>query len=290
MIKILVTGAEGQLGQCLQKISGADPSLHFDFRDRNTLDITDQEAVQEAFRTGLFDYCINTAAYTHVDEAEHNPEAAFKVNACGARYLALACEQLGVTLIHISTDYVFDGEKAGGYSPEDAPNPINEYGKSKLKGEKYIQTALQRYFIIRTSWLYSEFGHNFVKTMLRLRSEREPIRVVNDQWGSPTYAGDVANFLFEIIATAKKNYGIYHFCNGGKASWHEFAMAIFRHLGSSVSVLSVDSNSLPKAARRPQNSLLITSGTKAAFNIRIPTWEESLTEQLYNIVRKTSMT
>ncbi len=206
-MNILVTGAHGQLGKCIQDLAKEHSKLNFIFTDYEDLDITKPEGVNEFFKNQIFDYCINCAAYTAVDKAEVEKDKAFLVNAEAAKYLAESCKEHGATLIHVSTDFVFDGEKGEPYTEEDKPNPINIYGASKLKGEQYVQNILEKHFIIRTSWVYSEYGHNFVKTMLRLAEERNEISVVNDQIGSPTYAGDLAKVIFTIILKEKTEYG-----------------------------------------------------------------------------------
>ena len=189
-LKLLITGANGQLGRCLQDVSKTFPSYDFHFKTSKELDVTNQEQINILFAKEEFDYCINCAAYTAVDKAETDRENAFLVNAEAAKYLAEACKAQNSILIHISTDFVFDGSKTTPYTEDDLPNPINVYGASKLKGEQYVQDILKQYFIIRTSWVYSQYGNNFVKTMLRLGTERHELYVVNDQRGSPTYASD----------------------------------------------------------------------------------------------------
>jgi dTDP-4-dehydrorhamnose reductase len=289
MISVLVTGGGGQLGQSLRQSLGRFPGIRGTFLTSDQLDITNFRALEDLLKESRFDYCINCAAYTQVEKAEQNPEIAFAVNAEGVKNLALLCRQTRVVLIHISTDYVFDGKKGDAYTPEDIPNPLNQYGKSKLRGEQYISEFMECFYIIRTSWLYSEFGNNFLKTMLKLNKKKEHVRVVSDQWGAPTYSGDVADFLWGIVAVGNKSYGIYHYCNGGRASWYEFATAIFRQMGSPVSVIPITSISMSSNVRRPKNSLLSTDNTERVFNIRIPAWEESLLRELGKIVRKTDV-
>ncbi len=289
MIRVLVTGRGGQLGHSLRQSLEEFPGIRGTFLTSDQLDITNFRALEDLLKGSKFDYCINCAAYTKVEEAEKNPEIAFSVNAEGVKNLALLCRQTGVVLIHISTDYVFDGKKEDAYFPDDIPNPLNQYGKSKLLGEQYISEIMKRFYIIRTSWLYSEFGNNFLMTMIKLDKKKEPVQVVSDQWGAPTYAGDVAAFLWGIVAVDKNDYGTYHYCNGGRASWYEFASAIFRQLGSPVSVIPIPSTSLRSTVNRPKNSLLSTVKTELVFNIRIPAWEESLLRELGKIAGKTDV-
>ncbi|MPT35366.1 MAG: dTDP-4-dehydrorhamnose reductase, partial [Flavobacterium sp.] len=196
---VLVTGSSGQLGQSLQSISENYPEIDFVFASSSDLDITDKEKVSAYFQKIQPAYCINTAAYTAVDKAESESEKAFQVNVKGPQNLAEACEKYNTVLIHISTDFVFDGEKSTPYTEEDIPNPKGVYGKTKLEGEQVIQTTWSKYYIVRTSWVYSEFGNNFMKTMLRLASERDTLNVVADQIGTPTYAVDLAEALVTII-------------------------------------------------------------------------------------------
>ncbi|MDG1056848.1 MAG: dTDP-4-dehydrorhamnose reductase, partial [Flavobacteriaceae bacterium] len=199
MIKALVTGGNGQLAQCLKDVVNHQDELDVDFQDLPDLDITNKQQLESYFSNNELDYCINCAAYTAVDLAEEQSDLAYAVNAEGPKYLAEVCQKHQVTLIHISTDFVFDGQKRIPYLETDAPNPLSVYGASKLQGERNIQDVMDTYFIVRTSWLYSEYGNNFIKTMLRLSETRDEISVVSDQIGSPTYAGDLAEVLIKII-------------------------------------------------------------------------------------------
>ena len=257
MKKILVTGASGQLGQCLQKISDQYLELEFTFLNSKQLDITSTLAVNTTFSSNHFDYCINCAAYTNVEQAEKTPEKAFKVNAEGVRNLALACKKNKVILIHISTDYVFDGEKEDGYLPSDLPNPINEYGKSKLRGEKYIQEILDDYMIIRTSWLYSEFGNNFYKTILQKAISHENIHVTDSQIGCPTDAANLATYLLNLIENDLNEYGILHFSNGEAMTWFDFAKKILIEHDLHNKVKLFRDKKYRTFVRRPVNSVLI---------------------------------
>ncbi|WP_210397625.1 dTDP-4-dehydrorhamnose reductase [Motiliproteus sediminis] len=233
-MKILLTGADGQLGRCIQDRAGDHELVAL---NRQQLDITDQGAVTDCVRLHRPDAVINAAAYTNVDQAESEPNLAYAVNRDGPAHIAVVCAELDIPLIHISTDYVFDGTKRSPYTPDDNPNPINVYGASKLAGEEAIRRIWEKHLIIRTSWLFSEYGHNFVKTMLRLAKERDEIRVVDDQIGCPTYAGDLAEVVLRL-ADRNVGWGRYHFCGGVATSWYEFSGHIFR-LWSEVSSTSI---------------------------------------------------
>ena len=281
--KILITGSNGQLGRCLADVAEHYPDYDFHFKTSKELDITTKEQIRSLFAQEKFDYCINCAAYTAVDKAETDKENAFLVNAEAVKYLAEACKYNNTTLIHISTDFVFDGTKGIPYTEDDLPNPINVYGASKLKGEQYIQGILNNFFIIRTSWVYSEYGHNFVKTMLRLGEDREELSVVNDQIGTPTYAGDLANTIMEIIITKTTNFGLYHYSNEGLISWYDFAKAIFAIKGMNIKVNPIPSEAYPTPAKRPMYSVLDKTKIKQVFNIiNIPNLENSLKKVIYN--------
>ncbi|MBT8182098.1 MAG: dTDP-4-dehydrorhamnose reductase [Eudoraea sp.] len=258
MMNVLVTGSKGQLGRCLQDAAKAIPNLQFVFTDKEELDITSKGAVSEYFQSHEFDYCINCAAYTAVDKAESEQDKAFLINAEAVRILAQACLLSDCIFIHISTDFVFDGEKRTPYTEGDIPNPINIYGASKFKGEQYVQQILKKYFMIRTSWVYSEYGHNFVKTMLRLAKEKNEISVVNDQIGSPTYAGDLAKLILKIIYRESNTYGIYHFSNVGSISWYDFAKEIYRVSHLKTKVIPIASKDYTQVANRPVFSILAT--------------------------------
>ncbi|MDL5510249.1 dTDP-4-dehydrorhamnose reductase [Arenibacter sp. M-2] len=275
-LKLLITGANGQLGRCLQDVSKTLPSYDFHFKTSKELDVTNQEQINILFAEEEFDYCINCAAYTAVDKAETDRENAFLVNAEAVKYLAEACKTQNSILIHISTDFVFDGSKTTPYVEEDIPNPINIYGLSKLKGEQYVQQIVNKHFIIRTSWVYSQYGHNFVKTMLRLGSEREQINVVNDQKGSPTYGGDLANAIMSIINSNSTNYGLYHYSHDGAISWWDFASEIFKVSNISIKLLPLKTEEYPAPAKRPSCSVLDKSKIKDTFKIEIPNWKNSL--------------
>lgn len=269
--RVLVTGSNGQLGKSIQKIVlETENNIDFVFANRNSLDITNVKSVNTYFKNNSFNYCINCAAYTAVDKAEEEKEQAFLINAEAVKILAETCKEYKVVLIHISTDFVFDGLKNEPYIETDLTNPINVYGASKLQGEKFIQDILDAYYIIRTSWVYSEFGNNFVKTMLRLAIERDEISVVNDQIGCPTYATDLAGFILYIIQSSNTDFGVYHYCNEGELSWYEFAKNIIcsKQLNCRVNpILSVDYNT---HAMRPKYSVLKTNKTFSRFEALKP--------------------
>jgi len=242
------------------------------------LDITCLSSLESFFKAHPIAYCINCAAYTAVDEAESHPEAAFNINETGAKNLALVCKKHDTILIHISTDFVFDGTKSTPYTELDSPNPLGVYGVSKLQGEKHIQSILSKYFIIRTSWLYSEHGKNFVKTMLRLFQERDLVKVVDDQIGSPTYAGDLALFIHRIIALKSTHYGLYHFSNLGATTWYGFAKAIQEVSKSTTEVVAISTSEFPTKALRPSYSVLDTTNTQEVFGIENENWEKRLSK------------
>ncbi|HNU89500.1 MAG TPA: dTDP-4-dehydrorhamnose reductase [Ferruginibacter sp.] len=275
---ILVTGANGQLGCEIKTIAAKYPEYHFTFLSKDILSVSDFTAVMDHFKDETIACCINCAAYTAVDKAESEKDLAFAVNAEGAKNMAQACRQSHVQLIHISTDYVFDGTGSSPYKETDTTHPLGVYGASKLKGEQLVLENDPSAIVIRTSWLYSSFGNNFVKTMLRLMKERESINVVNDQKGCPTYAADLAAAIMQIIASGKagKNAGIYHYTNAGIITWYQFALAI-KELGkSSCSVNPISTAQYPTAAKRPAYSVLDTKKIRDTFDISIPDWKASL--------------
>ena len=273
MKRVLVTGANGQLGNSIKQISPNFKGLKFVFTDVADLDITNSEEVNTFFESNALDYCINCAAYTAVDKAEEEFDKAFLINATAVKNLAEACQKTGAVLTHISTDFVFDGTKRTPYTEEDTPNPLSVYGKSKLKGEEHVQESCDRHFIVRTSWLYSEYGNNFVKTMLRLAETRKQISVVNDQIGSPTYAGDLAEFILKIISSESTAYGLYHYSNLGEISWYDFAVEIFRQHKKDVLVVPISTSVYPTAAKRPKYSILDLCKTKATFCVDLLFWK-----------------
>ena len=277
MTTILVTGGNGQLASCIKDVEKQYDDLNIIYTDHLELDICKLNQIQTFFKSNpQINYCINCAAYTAVDKAETEAEKAFEINATGAKNLAQVCNDHDAILIHVSTDFVFDGEKNEPYTETDAANPISVYGASKLQGEVEIQQALKEYFIIRTSWLYSEYGNNFMKTMLRLAETRDGISVVSDQIGTPTYAGDLAEIIIQIINTKTEKYGIYHYSNEGVASWFEFAKEIFKLTKNKIKVNPIPSIEYLTPAKRPKYSVLDKKKIIDVFKIDIPFWRESL--------------
>ncbi|MFV0565524.1 MAG: dTDP-4-dehydrorhamnose reductase [Flavobacteriaceae bacterium] len=278
-ITILIAGGNGQLARCIEDVEKEHGNLNVIYTDYHDLDITDFNKVRAYFKTKKIDYCINCAAYTAVDKAEEEQELAFKINAEGPKNLATVCKQYGVILIHISTDFVFDGKKTSPYTEEDSPNPISVYGASKLQGEAEIQNRLKKYFIIRTSWLYSEYGNNFMKTMLRLAKTRDEIGVVSDQIGTPTYAGDLAEIIIEIINSRSQYYGLYHYSNEGAVSWYDFAKAIFNRNNIKIKVNPINTEDFPTQATRPKYSVLDKNKIKKYLKVKILNWEDRLKKE-----------
>ena len=272
----LVTGANGQLGQSLQFIAPNYPEIKFVFCSSADLDISNLENCLAVFSNIQPNYCINAAAYTAVDKAESEPKKAHLVNVVGTKNLAEVCKKHNTILLHISTDFVFDGNKNSPYSETDDTNPTGVYGQTKLDGEKAIQAVFDNYFIIRTSWVYSQFGNNFMKTMLRLASERESLSIVNDQIGTPTNAVDLADALIKIVISNKNTFGIYNFSNEGQCSWYDFAKKIFEINKIKIDLQPIPTTSFPTPAKRPAFSVLDKTKIKNTFGIEIKNWEESL--------------
>lgn len=281
MTSILVTGASGQLGRCFEKLSSQYSQFDFVFMDSSELDITNKCDLTQLFAAKDFDYCINCAAYTNVEKAESESEKAFKVNAEAAKLLADICHFSNTTLFHFSTDYVFNGKSNVPYSEGDKTDPLNVYGASKLKGEENIRKSTDKYFIFRTSWLYSEFGHNFFNTILRKAEEKAILNITTAQKGTPTNANDLAQLVMEIIATENANYGVYHFSNDGEATWYDFAEAILAISGNTEVVVLNKDDSYETAAARPAYSVLSKKKAQEKFQISIIHWRESL-QKLYN--------
>lgn len=284
-LTILVTGANGQLGSELQVIAPHYTNFKFLFATREELPIENEDAVKDYFANHAIDYCINCAAYTAVDKAEAEAENAFLINATAVANLARICEENKTQLIHISTDYVFDGTASQPYKEKDKTNPVSVYGKSKLQGEASAMQHAPSTIIIRTAWLYSSFKNNFVKTMLRLMKEkkslptdRHGINVVNDQFGCPTYAADLATAIMQIITSnqSKANPGIYHYSNAGITNWYEFAVAIKELTSSNCVVNPIPTLQYPTPAKRPAYSVLDTTKIKETFGLVIPQWKDGL--------------
>ena len=276
MKKILVTGANGQLGQCLQKISSQFEEFEFIFTDSETLDITNKEEVNDFFWQNAPDFCINAAAYTAVDLAETDIEKAFLVNADGTENLAEACAENNAQFIHVSTDYVFDGENNLPYTEEDFTNPLGVYGASKLAGDELALEVNPCSVILRTSWVYSEFGKNFVKTMLNLFATKEELSIVADQFGQPTNANDLAEAIMKIIKSEKITPGIFNFSNLGRISWFDFAEKIAELSDAKIKLNAIETSQYPTPAKRPKNSVLDLDKISKTYAVPLKPWEESL--------------
>lgn len=283
MKNVLVTGANGQLGKCLEELSTLHPSINLIFKNSQGLDITNKDDVRLMFGNTDFDYCINCAAYTAVDKAEEDKDKARDVNVNGVINIAEFCRESNTTLIHVSTDFVFDGKSEKPYIETDETYPLSVYGETKLEGEHKIKEILNNFFIIRTSWLYSEYGTNFMKTMLRLGKERTELSVVGDQIGTPTYAKDLAEVLLKIIVTDEKSYGVYHYSNEGVASWYDFAEQIFEYSDIQIKLNEIPSLKYPTPAVRPKFSVLSKEKIIENFGLTIPNWKQSLKKALENI-------
>jgi dTDP-4-dehydrorhamnose reductase len=274
---VLVTGANGQLGQAIQFVAGNYHNINFVFCSSSDLDITIKENCDSVFNKEKPDFCINAAAYTAVDKAESELEQAELINVIGAKNLAETCKEFNAKLIHISTDFVFDGSENEPYNETDLPNPKGVYGQTKLEGEIAIQEVFDAYFIIRTSWVYSQFGNNFMKTMLRLASERTSLSIVNDQIGTPTNAVDLANAILKIVESKTNNqFGIYNFSNEGQCSWFDFAKKIFEINQVKIEVTPIPTTQFPTPAERPKYSVLDKTKIKTVFGIEIKPWEQSI--------------
>jgi dTDP-4-dehydrorhamnose reductase len=294
---VLVTGANGQLGQAIQSIVGRYPSIDFVFCTSSELNITDKANCETVFDKYKPNFCINAAAYTAVDKAESEPEKAFAINVTGAQNVAEVCKKHDTILLHVSTDFVFDAKfvdgiayydsqlrlplkSEKGLTETDVPFPAGIYGLTKLQGEQAIESIWEKHYIIRTSWVYSQFANNFMKTMLRLASERDSLSVVADQIGTPTNAVDLAECLLKIITkhskTNKEHYGIYNFSNEGHCSWYDFAKEIFRVNNISINLQPIPTTAYPTPAKRPAYSVLDKSKIKEVFDIEIKDWRESL--------------
>ncbi|MFT3824914.1 MAG: dTDP-4-dehydrorhamnose reductase [Chitinophagaceae bacterium] len=285
---VLVTGANGQLGKELRGLADAYAQFSFVFVTREELPIEQSEQVREFFKKHQPAYCINCAAYTAVDKAETEKEKAFAVNGTAVGVLASASYAIGCKFVHVSTDYVFDGTSPVPYTETTPTNPVNTYGLSKLKGEALALLQNAASIVIRTAWVYSAFGNNFVKTMLRLMKDRPDINVVDDQVGAPTYAEDLATAIMSIVSkhqwdAATWQPGVYHYSNVGRISWYDFAVAIKELSGSSCNVHPIPSSQYPTPAKRPSFSLLNTDKIQAVYDLKIPEWKDSLQRCLVKI-------
>lgn len=280
MAKVLVIGAGGQLGQCIKKIVEQRGIEEVVFPEEGVANILNVADLSTLFNQEKPAYVINCAAYTAVDKAEDEADVAKAVNETGARNLAQLCREHQATLIHISTDFVFEGNEVKLLKEDDIAKPISVYGATKLDGELAIVEELDQHIILRTSWLYSEFANNFVKTMLKLGADRDELNIIADQVGTPTYAIDLANTIFDIIQNPEKKYGVYHFSNEGVTSWYDFAKAIFDLSGTEsvrqVKVNPIPTSAYPTKAKRPHFSVMDKSKIKADYNIQVPYWLDSL--------------
>jgi len=273
-LRVLVTGYNGQLGfdvVNLLKKTGIDCIGV----DKDDFDLTSEEKTKKYIIDYKPDVIVHSAAYTQVDRAEDERELCYSVNVLGTRYIAECSEKLGSKLVYISTDYVFDGEKNEPYNVDDKPNPINYYGYTKYLGEIEVKNKVEKYFIVRTSWVFGKNGNNFVKIMLKLGKEKDELKVVSDQVGSPTYTGDLAKLIVDMIKTDK--YGIYHATNEGYCSWYEFACKIFEIAGLDINVIPITSKEYPTKAKRPKNSRLSKESLDKAGFSRLRSWTEALT-------------
>ncbi len=276
MNQIVVFGASGQLGQCLKTAAEARGLTHIYFPVESEADILNKEALRKVFEAYKPAWCINCAAYTAVDKAEDEQDLARKINKTGAENLSALCREYDSVLIHTSTDFVFKGDKPAPLNEGDMTQPINIYGLTKLEGEQQVVSIMEKYFILRTSWLYSEYGNNFVKTMLKLGSERDELKVIADQTGTPTYAMDLAACILLIIAEGSTAYGTYHYSNEGVASWYDFAKAIFDISETTVKIFPIKTSEYPTRAIRPAYSVMDKAKIKRTFGIEIPYWRDSL--------------
>jgi dTDP-4-dehydrorhamnose reductase len=276
MSTIIVFGASGQLGQCLKSVAAIQGVTDIVFPPESEANILDTEGLNKLFERYKPAYAINCAAYTAVDKAEDDSELAENINNTGAANLAIQCQKHGAALIHVSTDFVFKGDVAHPLTETDEASPISVYGQTKLDGEIAVAENLKEHFIIRTGWLYSEYANNFVKTMLKLGNERDELKIIADQVGTPTYAIDLAGFILLVIRSNNKDYGIYHYSNEGVTSWFDFARAIFDISATQVKVIPIRTDQYPTRATRPSYSVMDKSKAKQTFNIEIPYWRDSL--------------
>lgn len=287
-MKILVIGSEGQLGGEIKKLTSQTPSHEFQFTTLEELDVTNSSQLATIIKSENWNFVVNCTAYTAVDNAEDDPAKCHAINAEAVGNIGKFSKQIDANVIHVSTDYVFDGTAHLPYKETDAVNPVSVYGKTKAEGEELLMRQNPHSIILRTSWLYSEFGNNFCKTMLHLGKEKDKLQVVFDQIGTPTYAEDLASAIMHIITssgTDNKHFvpGIYHFSNEGVASWYDFAKAIFEIQGIPCNVEPVTSKVFPTKATRPHYSVLEKSKIKTIFEVDVPYWRDSLKRCLYNL-------
>lgn len=285
-MKVLVTGANGQLGSALRRLLDREMPGEAIYTDKQGLDLTDAAAVENFIRDNDVTHIVNCAAYTAVDRAEEEKRECSLINTDAVKNLAVAADMLGAKIIHISTDYVFDGTNHRPYRESDKVNPISQYGTTKRKGETALLALAPESIIIRTAWLYSDTGHNFVKTMLSLADKQNEIRVVCDQIGTPTYARDLAEAILAVLKSHQWVAGIYHFTDEGAASWYDFAKAILRIAGKKTRVVPIPTEDYPTLAQRPAYSILDRSRIKATYGVEIPHWEDSLADCVKLILKQ----
>ena len=289
MKKILVIGGNGQLGNCFKKLSSDfDSNFEFNFASFEDLDITDRNAIDDFFDDFKPDFCINAAAYTAVDLAEKEAEKAYAVNAEAVGNIAEACKNTKATLIHISTDYVFDGESNISYSEDNFTNPQGVYGASKLKGEELALENNPKSIVIRTSWLYSEFNKNFVETMLNLFTVKDELGIVSDQFGQPTNANDLAEAVMKIIESDPKTFGVFHFSNYPETNWFEFAFKIAEFSDSKIKLKAITTEEFPTPAKRPKRSTMALDKIEEVYSVEPIHWEHSL-QDCIEILAKTAV-
>lgn len=285
-MKILVTGSNGQLGNEMRVLSAQYPQYEYIFTDVAELNICDEAAVLAFVEANTVDFIVNCAAYTAVTKAEEDIELSYKLNRDAAGFLGKAAAKVGAKVLHVSTDYVFDGKGFLPYTEEDQINPESMYGKTKAEGEAALLAACSDSIVLRTSWLYSSFGNNFVKTMAKLGQEREKLTVIFDQVGTPTYAADLASAIMQIIVSGKFEAGIYHYSNEGVCSWYDFTKSIHRIWGiTTCTVLPMETKDYPDKTPRPFYSVLNKAKIKAVYDLQIPHWEESL-QRCIDILKK----
>lgn len=287
MKTVLVTGAGGQLGKCIELATREDEDIDWLFLDSTELDLSSSCDLHQVFSSKRIDFCINCAAYTNVEKAESDRDKAFLVNATAVKNLAEICKKNRTVLFHFSTDYVFDGTATLPYDENDATAPINVYGESKLKGEKYIQDICHSYFIFRTSWLYSQFGHNFYKTILKKANQGTTLNITTSQTGTPTNANHLALLVVELIKENNKNYGLYHYSNTGETTWYGFAKEILKISDNLDNVSLIEDNSYQTIAKRPDYSVLDKTKVLMDLSKSIEGWEDALSDLYKSDVKKT---
>jgi dTDP-4-dehydrorhamnose reductase len=283
-IKVLVTGANGQLGSTIKELYSDNKTIDFTFTAKGELDINNYKEVETFFANQKFNYCINCAAYTNVEQAELHPEIAFKANADAVRNLAKICINNETVLIHISTDYVFDGNKQTPYNEADKPNPINAYGKSKLAGETHIQEIIETYFIIRTSWLYSKFGTNFLKTIVKKLQNQEDLTITTSQKGTPTSCIDLSEFIIHLIINRIKDFGLYHFSASGETTWYDYALQICAQFKNYDCNKIKAINSFHSNTLRPKFSILDNSKASSIFKPQV-IWKKRVDETVKSLIK-----